>query len=151
MNNRMQYPMIGFTSFFLVFSSALADPKGTEPPAKPKQIVVMVYKTEKGLRLELNSSIYRNGEYKASDANYVLAELLLREGPNHQIIEVVDDRAPLSALTEVSEMAVNAGFKDIHPFIYWHKTGRMAEIQFGPSIKFSMDGDKIEQEAEKSK
>src|SRR5207245_4654022 len=52
-------------------------------------------------------------------------------------------RVPLSAITEISEMAINAGFKDIRPFVLWHKTGRMAQIQFGPAIKSTLDPDKI--------
>jgi len=75
--------------------------------------------------------------------------LKLQEGEDCQLIEVVDDRAPLSAITEVSEMAINAGFKDIRPFIYWHKTGRMAQVEFGAPIKFTTDAEKIGQLLEK--
>lgn len=114
-----------------------------------RQIVVVVHETTGGLRFELQSGIYKGGEYKKYDANYFLADLKLHEGGDCQIIEVVDDRAPLSAITEVSEMAINAGFKDIRPFIYWHKTGRMAQVQFGPPIKFTMNAGKIEQRVKK--
>jgi hypothetical protein len=120
------------------------------PPGKPRQIIVLVYESENGLRFKLQSGIYRDSEYKKSDANYFLAELKLHEG-DCQLIEVVDDRAPLSAITEVSEMAINAGFKDIRPFIYWHKTGRMAQVQFGPPIKFTMNANKLEQRVKKEK
>jgi hypothetical protein len=115
-----------------------------------RQIVVLVYETESGLRFKLQSGIYRDVEYKKVDANYFLAELKLHEG-DCQLIEVVDDGARLSAITEISEMAINAGFKDIRPFIYWHKTGRMAQVQFGPSIKFTMTPEKIERREEKAK
>jgi hypothetical protein len=105
---------------------------------KPEQIVVNVHKAEKGLLYEVESS-----EYKKGDANYLLAEIKLHKGGDCQIIAVVDDRVPLSAITEISEMAINAGFKDIRPFVLWHKTGRMAQIQFGPAIKSTRDPDKI--------
>lgn len=118
---------------------------GTTPSGK-KQIIIQVRRTERGLRYELDSK----GEFQKHDANYLLAELELRSGNEAQVIEIVDDRAPLSALTEVSEMVVNAGFKDIRPFIYWHKTGRMAEVQFGPVIKFTMKPGKLEQRLEKA-
>jgi len=98
-----------------------------------------VPKADKGLLFEVES-----GENKKADANYLLAELKLHNGGDCQIIAVVDDRAPLSAITEISEMAINAGFKDIRPFVSWHKTGRMAQIQFGPAIKSTSDPDKIE-------
>jgi hypothetical protein len=116
-----------------------------------RQIVVLVYETSNGLRFKLQAGIYKDAEYRKYDANYFLADLKLQEGGDCQIIEVVDDRAPLSAITEVSEMAINAGFKDIRPFIYWHKTGRMAQVQFGPPIKFSMNAGKIEHSLEKEK
>jgi len=113
--------------------------KAAQSDKKPEQIVVTVHKAEKGLLFEVQSD-----EYKKVDANYLLAELKLHKGGDCQIIAVVDDRVPLSAITEISEMAINAGFKDIRPFVSWHKTGRMAQIQFGPAIKFSRDPDKID-------
>jgi len=116
-----------------------------------RQIVVLVYDTKGGLRFDLESGIYRGAEYKKVDANFFLADLKLHEGGDCQIIEVLDDRVALSAITEISEMAINAGFRDIRPFVYWHKTGRMAELQFGPPIKFVMNPEKIEQRLEKEK
>jgi hypothetical protein len=131
----------------LAASGVLGDSrKTTASGPKPAQIVVTVRDTAKGLLFEVQSN-----EYKKRDANYALAEVKLHDGGNCQIIAVVDDRAPLSAITEVSEMAINAGFKDIRPFIYWHKTGRMAQVQFGPPIKFSMNAEKIEQRLAKEK
>ena len=151
MNASIKRSAILISGLFLAFGAPRANSDGTSPPpGRPRQIVVLVYETDKGLRFKLQSGIYRDAEYKKSDANYFLAELKLHEG-DCQIIEVVDDRAPLSAITEVSEMAINAGFKDIRPFIYWHKTGRMAQVQFGSPIKFTMTADKIEQREEKAK
>lgn len=112
--------------------------RATHSDKKPEQIVVTVHKAEKGLHFEVQSD-----EYKKVDANYLLAELKLRKGGDCQIIALVDDRVPLSAITEISEMAISAGFKNIRPFVSWHKTGRMAQIQFGPAIKFTQDPDKI--------
>lgn len=151
MNASIKRSVMLITGLFFVFGVPPANSDGTSPPpGRPRQIVVMVYEADQGLRFKLQSGIYRDAEYKKSDANYFLAELKLHEG-DCQIIEVVDDRARLSAITEVSEMAINAGFKDIRPFIYWHKTGRMAQIQFGPAIKFTMAVEKIEQRVEKAK
>ncbi len=72
--------------------------KITHSDKKPEQIVVTVHKADKGLLFEVES-----GEYKKADANYLLAELKLHNGGDCQIIAVVDDRAPLSAITEISE------------------------------------------------
>jgi hypothetical protein len=135
----------------LTFGFAPASANDTvSRPEKPRQIMVVVYAAKGGLRFELESGIYKNHEYKKFDANYFLADLKMREGGDCQIIEIVDDRAPLSAITEVSEMAINAGFKDIRPFVLWHKTGRMAQVEFGPPIKFAKSADKIEHQTEKT-
>jgi hypothetical protein len=151
MNMSIKRAVILLAGLALAFGVPPANSDGTSPsPGKPRQIVVLVYENEKGLRFKLQSGSYRDEEYKKRDANYILADLKLHEG-ECQIIEVVDDRAPLSAITEVSEMAINAGFKDIRPFIYWHKTGRMAQVQFGPPIKFTINPEKIEQRIEKDK
>ena len=114
------------------------------------QVVVFVDQAPKGLRFEIEAPEFKNREYGKRDANYLLAELKLREGANCQIIEIVDDRLPLSAITEVSEMAVNAGFTDIRPFAYWHETGRMAQVQFGEVLKFSRSIDKLAERLEKA-
>jgi hypothetical protein len=112
----------------------------TQPGNKPEQIVVNVRKADKGFLFEVESNEYK----KKGDANYVLADLKLQKGGDCQIIALVDDRLPLSTITEISEMAINAGFKDIRPFVSWHNTGRMAQVQFGPAIKFTQDPDKID-------
>jgi len=125
--------------FAAVAIHAADSKKTTHSDKKPEQIVVTVHKADKGLLFEVESD-----EHKKADANYLLAELKLRKGGDCQIIAVVDDRVPLSAITEISEMAINAGFKDIRPFVSWHKTGRMAQIQFGPAIKSTNDPEMIE-------
>jgi hypothetical protein len=151
MNRSIKHAMLLLFALLFAVGAPPANSDDTSPPpGKPRQIVVLVYQNENGLRFKLQSGNYRDSEYKKSDANYFLAELKLHEG-DCQLIEVVDDRAPLSAITEVSEMAINAGFKDIRPFIYWHKTGRMAQVQFGPLIKFTTNANKIEQRVEKEK
>jgi hypothetical protein len=151
MNTSIKRSAILISGLFFALGAPPANSDGTSPPSgRPRQLIVLVYESDKGLRFKLQSGIYRDAEYKKSDANYFLAELKLHEG-DCQIIEVVDDRARLSAITEVSEMAINAGFKDIRPFIYWHKTGRMAQVQFGPPMKFTMAPEKIEKREEKEK
>jgi hypothetical protein len=151
MNFSIKRSVVLLAGLVLTLGALPANSDDTSPlPGKPRQIVVLVYVNENGLRFRLQSGPYRDSEYKKSDANFFLAELKLHEG-DCQLIEVVDDRAPLSAITEVSEMAINAGFKDIRPFIYWHKTGRMAQVQFGPPIKFTMNANKIEQRVEREK
>lgn len=125
----------------------------TKPVAgKPKQLVVTVRQTSKGLRFQVDSGQYKKDEEKnREEANYFLAELKMNQCGECQLIEIVDDRAPLSAITEASNMAINAGFKDIRPFVYWHKTGGMAEVQFGPTIRFTADSAKLERRVSDAK
>jgi hypothetical protein len=113
------------------------------PPAAEKdtkQIVVRVHRGAKALDYELESEHHKRGE-----VNFMLAELKLHRGSDCQIIAIVDDTVDLAAITKISEMAINAGFKDIRPYVYWHKTGSMAQIQFGLPIKFTDNPDKLEQ------
>ena len=40
-------------------------------------------------------------------------------------------------------MALKAGLSDVRVFVYWKKTGRMAEVLFGPVIKYKEDAGKL--------
>jgi len=110
-------------------------------PKEAEPIVIVVHEKDKGLLFEVEFDGY---EYKKVDANYYLADLKLKRGGDHPVLLLVEDKAPLSAITEASEMAINAGFKDIRPYVYWHKTGNMARIEYGKVIKFTKNPDKIE-------
>jgi len=141
-----------YPALLLAYLTAASGMAGNTAPSttKPRQIVVLVYPSGTDLRFELGSDEYKDNEYKKHAANYLLAELKLHYGGDCQIIELIDDRAPLSAITEASEMAINAGFKDIRPFVFWHKTGRMAQVQFGAPIKFTTNAEKIERRLDKA-
>lgn len=141
-------PRGGSTLFFGAILALVLAPTAPNKPiaGKPQQLIITVRQTPKGLRFEVESVQHKKYEDKNKmEANYFLAEIKMNECGECQLIEIVDDRAPLSAITEVSEMAINAGFKDIRPFVYWHKTGGMAEVQFGPPIRFTRDSAKLEQ------
>lgn len=110
-----------------------------------RQLVVHVHKAQKGLEYEMKA--YKVGK---ADANYWLAEIKLRECNDCQIIPLIDDNVELGAISQISEMAINAGFTDIRPFVYWPKTGRIAEVQFGPPIKFTSNEEKLTQRIDES-
>lgn len=114
---------------------------------RPKQLVVHVHNSPRGLQFEMRSY----DGLKKGEVNFWLAEIKLRECGDCQVIPIIDDDVPLGGITQVSEMAINAGFNDIRPFIHWKKTGNIAEIQFGPPIKFTTAAEKIEQRLEKAK
>jgi hypothetical protein len=128
-----------FSGIMLLTASARSFSSSADV-VKRKQIVVRLHRGDKGIDYELESEHHKKGE-----ANFMLAELKLQEGSDCQIIAIVDDAVDLWGITQISEMAINAGFKDIRPFVYWHKTGTMAQIQFGPPIKFTDKPEKIEQ------
>ena len=100
--------------------------------SKPQQIVVRIHKSRKGLIYEVKSFHLKKG-----DANFLLAEMKLRECSDCQVVAVLDDDIELSAISQIGEMSINAGFKDVRPFIYWRNSGRIAEIQFGPVMKLT--------------
>ena len=114
--------------------------KGTAQRELIRQVVVRVHKSPTGLEYEM-----RSYGLKKVEANYWLAEIKLRECNDCQVIPIIDDDVELGAISQISEMAINAGFKDIRPFVYWRKTGRIAEIQFGTPIKFTATPGKLEQ------
>lgn len=121
------------------FAAPFAGPRGDARPADHvKQIVVRIHKSGKDREYEMRSYNLKKG-----DANYWLAEIKLRECSDCQIIPIIDDDVDFGSISQISEMAINAGFKDIRPFVYWRKTGRMAQIEFGPTIKYSDDPQKI--------
>lgn len=143
----------GKTIFILTVAVAvaIATPAGSrqgraETAKQKQQIVVRVHRTQNGLEYEMRSYNLKKG-----DANYWLAEIKLRECSDCQVIPIIDDDAPLAAVTQISAMAINAGFTDIRPFVYWRETGDMAEIQFGPPIKFTASTEKIEQRLKRAK
>ncbi len=110
-----------------------------------RQVVVRVHKSPRGLEYEM-----RSYGLKKVEANYWLAEIRLRECSDCQVIPIIDDNVELGAISQISEMAINAGFKDIRPFVYWRNTGRIAEVRFGPPIKFTGNEQKLEQRIEKT-
>jgi hypothetical protein len=137
--------IIFVTCVVVPLATVARPPKDRPEPGKVKQIVVRIHRSQAGLEYEM-----RDYRLKKGDANYWLAEIKLRECDNCQIIPILDDNVELAAITQISEMAINAGFKDIRPFVYWRKTGNMAQIQFGPPIKFTTDTGKIERRSEKA-
>jgi hypothetical protein len=112
------------------------DSKQTE---EIQQIVVFVHKGEKGLEFDLGY-----GHQKRSDANFTLAELKLQYGSRCQLIVLIDDSLDVGAISQIGKMAINAGFTDIRPFVHWTSTDKIAEVQFGPLIKFETSPEKID-------
>jgi hypothetical protein len=144
--NNLRATLLAIISLFSVATSLVKTQEDPPSVQTAKQIVVRIHRSAKGLEYEM-----RGYGLKKGDANYWLAEIKLRECNDCQVIPIIDDDVELGAISQVSEMAINAGFKDIRPFVYWGKTGRMAQIELGPAIKFTIDPEKIERRSVESK
>jgi hypothetical protein len=141
----MRNVMFSLAIMVAVVTAGAADSRKNPEIGKVRQLVVLIHKSSSGLEYEMRSYKLQKG-----DANYWLAEIKLKECGNCQIIPILDDNVELGAITQISEMAINAGFKDIRPFVYWRQTGNMAQIQFGPPIKYTEDEQKIEKRTAKA-
>src|SRR5262245_32398229 len=92
---------------FSVFSIALG--KSDSPQSSiAKQIVVHVRHSDVGLVYEIGDNRLQRGA-----ANSWLAGIKDHECKDCQIVPILDDNVELGAITQISEMAINAGFKDI--------------------------------------
>jgi len=143
---RTRIAILGTLLASATFSVVTLRAKPDEKPVQKqgvRQLVVHVHKSAKGLEYEM-----RSYHLKKAEANYWLADIKLRECNDCQIIPLIDDNVELGAITQISEMAINAGFKDIRPFVFWRNTGRIAEVQFGPPIKFTWNEEKLERRME---
>ena len=116
-----------------------ARPKHKKPPTNSLQIVVLIHNADKrvergdkGLEYEMDSKVYAK-----SGINVALAELRLNREKDSPVVALIDDRSPFEAISQFGEMAVAAGFTNIHLYVCFHTTGRMAELNLGPAIKFS--------------
>jgi predicted metal-dependent TIM-barrel fold hydrolase len=96
------------------------------------QVVIVVRAKGEGLEFRIGSE-----RYTRKDVEYFLGQLRLKRDENTPIIAIVEEKVELRGLSEVPAMAVVAGFRNIHTYVYWPWTRKMAEIQFGPVVKFS--------------
>jgi hypothetical protein len=111
-----------------------------------EQLLVFVHRGEKGVDFDMGY-----GHQKKSDANFTLAELKLQHGSRCQLIILIDESLDLGVISQVGQMAINAGFTDIRPFVYWSSTEKIAEIQFGPLIKFAPNAEMIDARLDQAK
>jgi biopolymer transport protein ExbD len=115
-----------------------ADARHSDKPKKAvsnnddSQIVIVVRAKGDGLEFRIGSE-----PYSKEDVKYFLGQVRLRRDENTPIIALVEEKVELRGLSEVPAMATTAGFRNIHTYVYWNWTHKMAEVQFGPVVKFS--------------
>ena len=95
-------------------------------------------KTDRGIEYRLNKQIYIG-----KDLDYVLGELHIYANKESAVAVVLEDNMLLSDVKDVPFMALNAGYTDVRVYVYWKRTGRMAEILFGPVLKATSDPVKL--------
>lgn len=143
----------------VLFVAGAARPKDKTDGSRVRQIIVQLHRSSYSEVLTFASSGFRAGgrlvydtrtyALKKVDISRWLAEAKLREGNDCQIVPIIDDNVELGAVTQIYEMAINAGFTDVHPFLYSRKTGRMAELQVGRPMKFTINPEEIERKLER--
>jgi hypothetical protein len=95
-------------------------------------VVVIVREGKKDLEYQIGSD-----RYNRHDAAFALGELRLTHEPNAAVVVLIEDKVRLAGLSVVPSMAIDAGFTNVHTYVFWPWTGKMAEVQFGPVLKFS--------------
>jgi len=99
-----------------------------------QRIIVFARKTDHGIEYRINKQIYTG-----KDLCYVLGELHIYANTESAIAVVLEDNMFLSDVKNVPAMALKAGYTDVRAYVYWKRTGRMAEILFGPVLKATAD------------
>ena len=103
-----------------------------------QKVIVFARKTDHGIEYRFNKQIYTG-----KDLDYVLGELHIYANKESAVAVVLEDNMLLSDVKDVPAMALQAGYTDVRVYVYWKKTGRMAEILFGPVLKATADPRKL--------
>ena len=117
-----------------------AGPKKSKSSASKttQRVIFFARKTDRGIEYRLNKQVYTR-----KDLDYVLGELHVYANKESAIAVVLEDNMLLSDVKDVPLMALKAGYTDVRAYVYWKKTGRMAEILFGPVLKATADPRKL--------
>jgi hypothetical protein len=102
------------------------------------RIVVFAHKSDNGIEYRINQQVFT-----AEGLNYELGELHIGASKRSGVAVVLEDNLQISDVKEVPRMALRAGFDDVRVYVYWKGTGRMAEVLFGPVLKFGLDPKKF--------
>jgi hypothetical protein len=131
--------MFLFLGLILGMSSSAGPKKNKSNASKSAQrIIVFARRTDHGVEYRLNKQIYTG-----KDLDYVLGELHIYANKESAIAVVLEDNMLLSDVKDVPAMALKAGYTDVRAYVYWRRTGRMADILFGPVLKATADPRKL--------
>ena len=128
-----------FVGLILSVSSSAGPKKNkSNAPKLTQRIIVFARKTDQGIEYRFNKQTYT-----AKDLDYVLGELHMYANKDSAIAVVLEDNMLLSDVKDVPAMALKAGYTDVRAYVHWKRTGRMAEILFGPVLKATADPGKL--------
>jgi len=103
-----------------------------------QRVIVFARKTDHGIEYRINKQTY-----SGPDLGYLLGELHIYANKESAVAVVLEDNMLLSDVKDVPFMALNAGYTDVRAYVYWRRTGKMAEILFGPVLKATSDPKKL--------
>jgi hypothetical protein len=133
------FAMFLFLGLILGMPSSAGPKKNKSAVSKTTQkVIVFARKTDRGIEYRLNKQVY-----VGKDLDYVLGELHIYANKESAVAVVLEDNMFLSDVKDVPAMALKAGYTDVRAYVYWKRTGRMAEILFGPVLKANADPRKL--------
>jgi hypothetical protein len=97
------------------------------------EIVVIVRYMANGPTYEVNSNMFTS----PSDLKFYLGELRPHRDASTPLLFLMEENVPLWALHTMAAPSIAMGFTNLHAYVYWPLTKKMAEIWFGPVTKFS--------------
>jgi len=74
--------------------------------------------------------------YSAKELDYTLGEWHIDAAKGSEVAVILEDNMTLSDVKQVPTMALKAGFTEVRAFVYWRGTGHVAEVLFGPVMKY---------------
>jgi hypothetical protein len=95
------------------------------------EIVVIVRYMANGPTYEVRSNMFTNPD----DLTFYLGEL--RPHRDAPLLFLMEENVPLWVLHTMAASSIAMGFTNLHAYVYWPFTKKMAEIQFGPVTRFS--------------
>jgi hypothetical protein len=119
-------------------SDAAGKKKKSSDSTTDLRIVVFAHRSDQGIEYRINQQ-----SYTSEELNYALGEMHIGASKRSGIAVVLEDDMRISDVKAVPRMALDAGFEDVRVYVYWKGTGHMAEILFGPVLKFGLDPKKF--------
>jgi hypothetical protein len=114
---------------------ANAGPGNTKKTNREKR-QVLIYAHRVDGRVEF---VCEGRRYSAKELDYAMGEWHIDAAKDSEVAVVLEDNMTLSDVKEVPAMALKTGFTEVRTFVYWKETGNVAEVFFGPVMRYRRD------------